>query len=341
MTGLDCRSPLQPSLWTWIPLEQLSQDVKFALRRLGRAPGFSAVAVLTLALAIGANAAIFSFADAVLFRPLPYEDPDRVFILRSMNRQTGQRYTSVAAEYLQAIDAHHQGFGPIGLLGSGPRVQVDTPEGVKGVPVVSVTPAYFETLGVRAARGRTLAPPDAASPGRPAMLSYAAWRDRFGGDETLVGRALSLGGNAFDIVGVLPPRFVFPTQFAGRAELVTLMDAPQQAGGAFHPIVRLEAGTTREQALAEMDALIRPLAQRAPRTANSTVVIDDVRSVLYPAARSIMLFLVAAAGLVLVIGCANLANMFLVRAARQERETGVRAALGAGRLRQVFSAREN
>jgi predicted permease len=310
-------------------------DLRFAIRKLRRSPGFTGVAVVTLALAIGANAAIFSFADAVLFRPLPYDDSDRIFVLQMANRQTGQRYLLTPYEYLQAIEAHHSAVGAVGLLEQRSSLIVQTPDGAERMPTVEVSPNYFSILGTRPARGRIFSNEDAQQ-GRPAMLSYASWRQRFGGDEQLVGRAVEIGGETFDIVGVLPDGWVFPTRFARRAELITLMPplSAQQSGGTFHPIVRLEKGTL-QQAQAETDALIAPLAQRNRRTANSTVTLDDVRSVLYPAARTIMLFLVASSGLVLLIGCMNLANMLLVRAARQEREIGVRAALGGSRLRLV------
>lgn len=290
---------------------------------------------MTLALAIGANAAIFSFADAVLFRALPYDDPDRVFILQLGSRQNNNRYLLTPYEYLQAVETHHSALSEVGLLEQSSALVAESPDGAERIATVQVTPNYFSILGTRPARGRIFGAQDAKQ-GRPAMLSYASWRQRFGGDEQLVGRAVEIGGQTFDIVGVLPDGWVFPTLFARRAEVITLMPplSAQQSGGTFHPVVRLQNGTV-QQAQAEMDALIAPLAQRDPRTADTTVVLEDVRSVLYPVARTIMLFLVASSALVLLIGCMNLANMLLVRTARQEREIGVRAALGGSRLRLV------
>lgn len=310
-------------------------DLRFAIRKLRRSPGFTGVAVVTLGLAIGANAAIFSFADAVLFRPLPYDESDQIFIMQMADRRTGGRYLLTPYEYLQAIETHHSGLGEVGLLEQSSALIVQSPEGAERMAMVQVSPNYFSILGTRPARGRILGIEDAKQ-GRPAMLSYASWRLRFGGDEQLVGRAVEIGGQTFDIVGVLPDGWVFPTRFARRAEVITLMPplSAQQSGGTFHPIVRLQNGIV-QQAQAEIDAIIAPLAQRNPRTANSTVTLDEVRSVLYPAARTIMLFLVVSSGLVLLIGCMNLANMLLVRTARQEREIGVRAALGGSRLRLV------
>lgn len=310
-------------------------DFKFALRRLWRSPGFTTVAILTLTLAIGANTAIFSIADAVLFQPLPYKDPSRIHILEMLDRQTGKRFLLTPYEYLQTIEEYHRGVGEVGMSEPGPKITVVTDGDARSIPTLATTTNYFHILGVRPAHGRLFDSRDSAQSGRAAMLTYAAWRQRFGGDEKIVGSSITLGTTTFDIVGVLPARFVFPSPLAGRPEIVTVM-APKargSAGGAFHPIVRLEPSVTREQAQAEIQALTAPLAAVDPRTANQTPVLNDIRSVLYPTGQSIMAFLLAAAAFVLLIGCANLANMLLARVQIGERELGVRIALGASRAR--------
>ena len=308
-------------------------DLRFAVRRLRHSPSFTVVALLTLTLAIGVNVSVLSIADAVLFRPLPYEDPDRVFVLRMIDRQTGQRYTRVDGELLQAINDHHSTVGHVALAGGGPRIVVDGLAGAELVTSAAVSATYFQLLGVRAERGRVFDESDTSVSGRPAMLSHGAWRTRFGGDPGMVGRPLAIGGITLDIVGVLPPDFVFPSSSVRRPEVITVLAPAAIRGGAFHPIVRLDSGITAQQAQAEMDALIIPRTRRLGRSAEVSIALDDVRSVIYPVARSIMILLVAAAALVLTIGCANLANMLLARAARSERESGVRAALGASRIR--------
>ena len=310
-------------------------DFRFAIRRLRHSPGFTSVAILTLTLAIGVNVAVLSVADAVLFRPLPYEDPDRVFVLRMVDKQTGQRSTRIAGDLMEAVSDHHSTVSPIAVAADGPRIITEGPAGAEIVPSAGVTANYFQLLGVRPARGRVFTESDALAPQRPAMLSESAWRTRFGGDPGIVGRPLAIGGLTFDVVGVLPVDFVFPSTFARRPDVVTVLPPTVLREGAFHPIVRLDPGVDFAQAQAEMDALIVPRTRRPGRAADVSIALDDVRSVIYPVAQSIMLLLVAASALVLLIGCANLANMLLARTTRQERESGVRAALGAGGLRLV------
>ena len=308
-------------------LENFFLDWKHAVRGLRKNPGFTLVAVLTLALGIGANTAILSVADAVLFRPLPYADPDRVHILLMLDKKTGQHYGWMPFEYLRTLDEHHRGLGKTGIAESGGAVfNSGEPENVS---LTSVSADYFRILGIGPALGRLLNPDDQ----RAVMLSYGAWQQRFGGDKGVLGRAVQLGKTTFEVVGVLPKGFVFPARSAGRPEFVTLMEPLDRVvdGGAVDPIVRLEPEVTREQAQAEIEALIGPLAARKP---DSTVpVLADIRTELYPVGRPIMRYLLAAALLVLLIGCANLANMLLTRTQRREREYGVRAALGASRIR--------
>jgi len=312
-------------------------DFRFALRGLRNAPGFTAVALATLALAIGANTAIFSIADAVLFRPLPYGDPDRVFILRMIDRESGMRYTMISSAFLRVIDEHHRGLSTVGQLDNEPDLTVTTADGVEAVGRVAVTSNYFDVLDIRPLRGRLFDARDLTQPGRAAILTYDAWQKRFAGDESLVGRPATVGGSTVDVIGVLPKNFIFPSLFAGGAEIITATEPVWRhgSGGTFHPIVRLEAGVTRAQAQAEIDALVVPIVAADPRLGKTGLVLDDVRSVLFPVGQPIMRLLLLAALLVLLLGCANLGNMLLARTRRAEHDIGVRAALGAGLPRLV------
>jgi predicted permease len=314
------------------------QDARFAWRRLRHAPGFAAMAILTLAIAVGANTAILSFADAVLFRPLPYADPNRVFVLQMADEQdrlTGDRSTMTPFAFIRAINDCCESVSEVGLVRVGPGVFVDTPDGRSRIPTAAVTANYFPILGVVPARGRVLGEGDAGLEGRAAMLSHAFWQQQFAGDEAIVGSTVTVGRASFEVVGVLPSAFVFPSVFAGRPDIVVLTAPPtrDQTGGALHSLVRVAPGSTRERAQAEVDAATAPVAQAIQR--ESTPVLDDVRSVLYLVAGPIMRLLLAAAGLVLLIGCANLANMMLVRGRRTARESAVRLALGATRMRLI------
>ena len=314
-------------------------DLRYAWRRLRSAPVFAATAILTLALGIGANTAIFSVADAVLFRPLPYADPDTLHLLQLRDAKTGARFTLVPYGYLAAIDQHHHGLSNVALQdGGGSLVHTDG-TGSSAVPVVRVSANYFDLLGARAARGRLLAAMDSREVGRAAVLTHETWQTTFGGSETIVGRPLTIGSSTFDIVGVLSRDFVFPTVFgrgaSGRSTgVVTLLPAlsTMKEGGTFHPIVRRDPGVSRERAQAEIDALIQPLL---PTTSVALPYLEDIRSVLYPTGRPIMALLLSASALVLLLGCVNLANMLLTRARQGEREAGIRLALGAGRVRLV------
>jgi putative ABC transport system permease protein len=312
-------------------------DLKFALRRLRHSPGFVVVAVLTLAVVVGANTAILSVADAVLFRPLPFRDPDRVFLMQILNQKTGTRSTRFDNAFIDAINDRHPGVGAVGIFEPGPRVVTDGPDGAEAVPTLAVSANYLDVLGVSATRGRVFALGD--TPGRAAMLTDASWRSRFGGDPNVVGRSVTVGNTAFDIIGILPQGFSFASSsfFAGRPEIVTLMAPvpPGTTGGVFHPVVRLEPGETREQAQAQMDAVVTSARAAKPQLAGQTPFLENIRETIYPVGRDVMRFLFAAAVLVLLVGCANLANMLLARGRRFERDTAVRTAMGASRLRVV------
>ena len=325
------------------------RDLQLAVRRLANAPTFTVIAVMTLALAIGANTAIFSIADAVLFRPLPYSDPDHLYVLMSLDPKTDQRLRSVPYEYVQAISEHHRGLGEVGLRGPTTMTVHSGGEETEWMETIAVTPDYLRILGVQPVRGRLFDANDVGQAGTSAVITYEAWQRRFGGDQTIIGRSVRLGTEMHVVIGVLPPGFIFPATAlnflyspTGRTEFLTVglppgstpnPDVPQVVfrGLADEAVVRLEPGVSVEQAQAEIDSLVTPLQEgRTDR-----VVLVSPRAVLFPTGRPIMAFLMIAAALVLLIGCANLANMLLARSRSREREIGMCAALGATRLRIV------
>ena len=313
-------------------------DLRLAIRRLRKAPMFTGVAVLSLALAIGANTAIFSVADAVLFKPLPYSDPDRVYVLATVDLKSGEHSRAVRSEYVRAINDAHHGLSEVGVRGPTTFTYQPAGDETENVETLGVTPDYLRVLGVRAARGRLFDSSDSAQPGRAAVLTYESWKSRFGGDETILGRTVRLGAENRVVVGVLPRGFILPTTSlrylyypTGRPEYLTAAAPLSRLPFFDEPVVRLDPDVTLKQAQAAVDATIAPL--RAGR--EERVVLESPRAVLFPSGRPVMQLLVAAAALVLLIGCANLANMLLARTRRREREIGLHVALGATRLRVI------
>jgi putative ABC transport system permease protein len=320
-------------------------DLSLALRRLRNAPAFTAIAIITLAFAIGANTAVFTVADTVLLKPLPYLDPGEVYVLGTVDGKTGERSRAVSTAHLQAIESRSRGVSEVGLRGPTSMTIHRGGDQAEWMETFAVAPSYFRVLGVRPMRGRLFETRDGDEPGRVAVLIYETWKRRFGGDERIIGRTVMLGTQTREVIGVLPAGFVFPTTSlrflynpTGRPEYLTATVPPWQTGAPQSPprgfeeaVVRLEPGVTREQAQAEIDALVAATASNQ----KDRVVLESARAVLFPTGRPIMVLLVAAAALVLLLGCANLANLLLARTRRREREIGLQAALGATRARIV------
>jgi len=311
--------------WRFASIENVALDLVHAVRRLRKDAGFTLAVVVILALAIGVNTAILGIADAVFFRPFPYPEPERVFMLSIVDRTTGERATdNVSGELVEILNRYHEGLSRAGSLQY-------AQEAIPGMSVVAAAPGYFEVLGIRPERGRLFADGDIA--GRAALLSHATWRSRFGADETVVGDTVTIGEQSVDVVGVLPRGFFLPAlMYATDPDLVVLGD-PAQSG--FHPIVRLEPDVTPERAQARIDALTAPLAAVALSRESLGPGLMPVRDLIYPTREPLLRLLLACAVLVLLAGCAQITNMLLARSLARVGETGVRAALGAGRIRVV------
>lgn len=314
-----------------------------------KTPAFTALAVMTLALAIGANTAIFSIADAVLFRPLPYSDPDHLYVLMSLDPQTGERLRSVPYAYLQTLDERRPGIGEIGLRGTTVMTVHRGGDQPEWMETIAVTPEYLRVLGVRAIRGRLFEASDSGQAGNLAVITYQTWQHRFGSDETIIGRSVRLGPEMRVVIGILPHDFMLPAAAlnylysqTGRPEFLTQGVVPGPGTNqdlpsvvfdqlADEPVTRLQPGVSVTQAQAEIDAIVASIQKgRTDR-----VVLVTPRAVLFPTGRPIMAFVMVAAALVLLIGCANLANLFLARSRSREHDLGICAALGATRLRLV------